>query len=121
MGHAALCLGGSGVKCRDKGYSGGSAAVQFTVVLSSIGAHMVSGSSRIGNVSSPVAADSWGLFRPTPDRAAFRSSFFHAAHRRYEGLGGRVGSGTQGMSWIHEFDMNCLFERSLTNSEMQCV
>lgn len=35
------------------------------------------------------------------------------------GLGGRVGSGTQGMSWIHETDLNRLFERSLTNSAMQ--
>jgi NAD dependent epimerase/dehydratase family enzyme len=29
------------------------------------------------------------------------------------GLGGRVGTGQQGMSWIHELDMNCLFERAL--------
>ena len=29
------------------------------------------------------------------------------------GLGGVVGSGTQGMSWIHEADMNRLFERGL--------
>ncbi|HET6325036.1 MAG TPA: DUF1731 domain-containing protein [Planctomycetaceae bacterium] len=35
------------------------------------------------------------------------------------GLGGRVGSGTQGMSWIHETDMNCLFERALDDPEMQ--
>ncbi len=35
------------------------------------------------------------------------------------GLGGKVGSGTQGMSWIHEADMNRLFERGLTNSAMQ--
>ncbi len=31
------------------------------------------------------------------------------------GLGGRVGSGRQGMSWIHEVDMNRLFLRSLTD------
>ncbi|MEZ6056079.1 MAG: DUF1731 domain-containing protein [Planctomycetaceae bacterium] len=37
------------------------------------------------------------------------------------GLGGRVGSGTQGMSWIHEQDLNRLFERGLTNSRMQGV
>jgi uncharacterized protein len=35
------------------------------------------------------------------------------------GLGGRVGSGTQGMSWIHELDMNRLFERALVDSTMQ--
>jgi hypothetical protein len=35
------------------------------------------------------------------------------------GLGGRVGSGSQGMSWIHETDMNRLFERALDNPEMQ--
>jgi uncharacterized protein len=34
------------------------------------------------------------------------------------GLGGRVGSGTQGMSWIHEADMNRLFERALTDERM---
>lgn len=37
------------------------------------------------------------------------------------GLGGKVGSGEQGMSWIHETDMNRLFERGLTNSEMRGV
>jgi uncharacterized protein (TIGR01777 family) len=35
------------------------------------------------------------------------------------GLGGTVGSGTQGMSWIHEADLNRLFERALTNESMQ--
>jgi uncharacterized protein len=35
------------------------------------------------------------------------------------GLGGKVGSGTQGMSWIHETDMNRLFERALTDPNMR--
>ena len=35
------------------------------------------------------------------------------------GLGGKVGDGSQGMSWIHETDMNRLFERGVTNSTMQ--
>ncbi len=34
------------------------------------------------------------------------------------GLGGTVGSGTQGMSWIHETDLNRLIERALTNDTM---
>ena len=34
------------------------------------------------------------------------------------GLGGRVGTGKQGMSWIHEQDMNRLFERALTDETM---
>jgi hypothetical protein len=34
------------------------------------------------------------------------------------GLGGSVGSGEQGMSWIHELDMNRLFERGLTDPRM---
>jgi uncharacterized protein (TIGR01777 family) len=35
------------------------------------------------------------------------------------GLGGTVGSGRQGMSWIHEEDMNRLFERALTDVRME--
>lgn len=34
------------------------------------------------------------------------------------GLGGTVGSGKQGMSWIHETDMNRLFERALSDNGM---
>jgi len=37
------------------------------------------------------------------------------------GLGGTVGRGTQGMSWIHELDMNRLFERALTDQKMSGV
>jgi NAD dependent epimerase/dehydratase family enzyme len=35
------------------------------------------------------------------------------------GLGGTVATGNQGMSWIHETDMNRLFERALTDANMQ--
>lgn len=34
------------------------------------------------------------------------------------GLGGRVGAGSQGMSWIHEADLNRLFERALADPTM---
>ncbi|SFH82696.1 epimerase [Planctomicrobium piriforme] len=34
------------------------------------------------------------------------------------GMGGRIGSGRQGISWIHEHDLNTLFIHALTNSKM---
>lgn len=37
------------------------------------------------------------------------------------GLGGKVGSGSQGMSWIHERDMNRIFERAIYDSSMRDV
>ncbi len=37
------------------------------------------------------------------------------------GLGGKVGSGKQGMSWIHERDMNRIFTRAICDSSMQGV
>jgi uncharacterized protein (TIGR01777 family) len=37
------------------------------------------------------------------------------------GLGGRVGRGTQGISWIHETDLNRLFERALFDTSVQGV
>ncbi|MGH7131850.1 MAG: epimerase [Phycisphaerales bacterium] len=35
------------------------------------------------------------------------------------GFGGTVGHGRQGMSWIHELDLNRLFERALTDASMR--
>lgn len=35
------------------------------------------------------------------------------------GLGGRVGHGRQGFSWIHELDMNRVFSRAIENPEMR--
>lgn len=37
------------------------------------------------------------------------------------GLGGRIGHGRQGISWIHERDMNRLFERAITDDSMRGV
>lgn len=37
------------------------------------------------------------------------------------GLAGRVGSGKQGISWIHEWDLNRLMTRGLTESQMSGV
>ena len=37
------------------------------------------------------------------------------------GLGGKVGSGKQGMSWIHEYDMNEIFHKAIINENYQGV
>ena len=53
------------------------------------------------------------------DRGAGGGAFARLRTLARFGLGGRVGSGAQGMSWIHETDMNRLFERALTEPDMQ--
>ncbi|HEX4125677.1 MAG TPA: DUF1731 domain-containing protein [Tepidisphaeraceae bacterium] len=37
------------------------------------------------------------------------------------GLGGTIGSGNQGMSWIHEADMNALFARAISDPAMRGI
>lgn len=37
------------------------------------------------------------------------------------GLGGRVGRGTQGMSWIHELDLNRLFAKAIIDERMSGI
>ncbi|MCZ6699804.1 MAG: DUF1731 domain-containing protein, partial [Planctomycetota bacterium] len=46
-------------------------------------------------------------------------ALLHLARLARIGLGGTIGHGRQGMSWIHERDMNRLFERSLTDASMR--
>jgi len=53
------------------------------------------------------------------DRGAGGGAFARLRKVVWMGLGGKVGSGTQGMSWIHETDMNRLFERALFDAAMQ--
>jgi hypothetical protein len=53
------------------------------------------------------------------DRGAGGGAFSTLRSLTRYGLGGTVGSGSQGMSWIHEADMNQLFERALLQESMQ--
>lgn len=55
------------------------------------------------------------------DRGAGRGALGKLAPLARLGLGGPVGSGTQGVSWIHEDDINRLFERGLTDDAMRGV
>jgi uncharacterized protein (TIGR01777 family) len=55
------------------------------------------------------------------NRGAGRGALGKLAPLARLGLGGTVGSGTQGVSWIHETDMNRLFERGLTDDAMRGV
>jgi len=52
------------------------------------------------------------------DRGAGRGALGTLGPLAKIGLGGRVGSGKQGMSWIHETDLNRLIDRALTNDMM---
>ncbi len=53
------------------------------------------------------------------DRGAGGGALTKLAQLARMGLGGTVGSGRQGMSWIHETDLNRLFERALFDPTMQ--
>jgi uncharacterized protein (TIGR01777 family) len=53
------------------------------------------------------------------DRGAGGGALARLAVLARLGLGGTIGSGTQGMSWIHEADLNRLFERALSDPAMQ--
>ncbi|MHC5538628.1 epimerase [Singulisphaera rosea] len=53
-----------------------------------------------------------------PDRGAGGGALSRLVKLTRMGLGGAIGSGTQGMSWIHELDMNRLFERALSDGAM---
>jgi len=52
------------------------------------------------------------------DRGAGSGALATLAWLARIGLGGRVGRGTQGMSWIHEADLNRLIEWAITNSRV---
>jgi hypothetical protein len=85
----------------------------------------------------PFVAQAWeDAFRasvlPTQRQVIFRTSFVIGRDRGCGsgalarlaglarlGLGGTVGSGRQGLSWIHEADLNRLFQRALTDANMQ--
>ncbi len=85
----------------------------------------------------PVVAEAWerafrdGLL-PTQRGVILRTSFVlgrdqgagsgalaKLARLARLGLGGRIGHGRQGISWIHEADLNRLFERALTDATME--
>jgi uncharacterized protein (TIGR01777 family) len=52
------------------------------------------------------------------DRGAGASALSRLAMLARWGLGGTIGSGTQGISWIHETDLSRLFERALIDPQM---
>lgn len=92
-------------------------------------------SSALGEGLAPFVGRAWeeAFDESCPDgvrRAVLRTSFVigrtggplpKLARLARLGLGGTIGSGAQGMSWIHEADMNRLFERALTDPSMHGV
>lgn len=93
--------------------------------------------SEFGCGLAPMVAKAWEAayeesVLPTQRQVVLRTSFVVGRNRGAGGgalgtlgmlaklgLGGRVASGTQGMSWIHEVDMNRLFERGLLDDSMR--
>jgi uncharacterized protein len=55
------------------------------------------------------------------DRGAGGGAFARLRMLARVGLGGRIGSGEQGMSWLHESDMIRVFERALFDPAMKGV
>ena len=55
------------------------------------------------------------------DRGAGNAALAKLSRLARFGLGGRVGTGTQGLSWIHELDMNRIFLRALTDDTLECA
>jgi uncharacterized protein (TIGR01777 family) len=75
--------------------------------------------------SSVLPSQRWVILRTSfvigRDRGAGGGALATLKRLAAMGLGGRVGSGRQGMSWIHELDMNRLFERAITDSRMNGI
>ncbi len=89
--------------------------------------------SAFGYGLAPTVAKAWeaefaAVNMPRTRRVVLRTSFVLGksggplktlARLARFGLGGTVGSGMQGMSWLHELDMNRLFERGIFDESMQ--
>ena len=73
-------------------------------------------------VTFTAASHSANQFRHRPrSRLRRRSALTRLGWLTRLGLGGTIGSGTQGFSWIHETDLNRLFERAITDQSMQGI
>jgi uncharacterized protein (TIGR01777 family) len=62
-----------------------------------------------------ILRTSFVIGRPNPGGAGALGTLGLIARM---GLGGKVGSGKQGMSWLHELDMNRIIERAITDPSM---